>query len=300
MTDFDLFSTALTWRNHGIATIPIRYRDKRPDGFLLANGWEDYKTRLPSDTELATWFAGNLHNIGLIVGWRNLVVIDFDNLEVYARWLLWATRRGGITQHVAERSYQVKTARGMHVYVYLPNPEQNRKLEGIDIKANGGYVLIPPSIHPSGVSYLTTNPGAPIIMVEALSDVIPADLLVTDTEYLPGVAPGIAQQVTIGNDPWSSAEHVPDPSRELVTQVRERHSILDFLQDVESTSANKRWYVAKCPFHDDKNPSFWIDTKRGICGCYGACTPKPLDVINLVARLRGITNREAIFWLSRL
>lgn len=299
--NFDCFSTAMMWKTQGIATIPIRFRDKRPDSRLLPDGdWLEFQTRLPTDTELATWFAGNLHNIGLVVGWRNLVVIDFDNLEVYARWLLWAARRGGITQHVSERSYQVKTARGMHVYVYLPQPEQTRKLPGVDIKAQRGYVLIPPSVHPSGVSYLAINPGSPIIMVEALSDVLPADMLSKDTEYLPGISPGLARQVVTVADPWASAEQALDPSREMVTQVRERHSILDFLNDVECTSQDKRWYRTRCPFHDDKQPSFWIDTKRGICGCYGACTPKPLDVINLVARLRGITNREAILWLSRL
>ena len=297
----DLFETAHFWKNQGVATIPIKYRDKRPDGSLLGGGWEDYKTRLPEDTELQRWFSGNLHNIGLVVGWKNLVVIDFDNLEVYKKWLLWTSRKGGISEYVANHTYQVETARGFHLYVYLPHAEQNRKLPGIDIKSKGGYVLIPPSIHPSGHQYRAVNPDAPIVMVEALSDIIPSDLLTEDTEYLPlvGVS-SLDLAPTNGGDPWQSALNVPDPSRELVIQVREKHSILSLLPGSQPSSTGRRWYLTQCPFHDDKNPSFWIDTQRGICGCYGGCTPKPFDVINLYARLRGITNREAIFYLSRL
>lgn len=297
----DILRIARKWTQLGISVIPIMYRDKRPNGHLLGGGWEEYKTRLPEDTELLKWFSGNLHNIGLIVGWKNLVVIDFDDLPTYSKWLLWTSRKGGITEYAANHTYQVETARGIHLYIYTPHQEQNRKLPGIDIKARGGYVLIPPSIHPSGKQYRAINPNAPIIMVEALSDIIPPDLLTEDTEYLPLV--GVSTQFVAAPaavDPWQSALNVPDPSRELVTQVREKHSILSLLPGSQPSSSGKRWYLTSCPFHDDKNPSFWIDTQRGICGCYGGCTPKPLDVINLYARLRGITNREAIFYLSRL
>jgi hypothetical protein len=38
----------------------------------------------------------------------------------------------------------------------------------------------------------------------------------------------------------------------------------------------------------------WVDTGRQICGCYAGCTPKPLDVIDLYARMQGITTKEAI------
>ena len=43
----------------------------------------------------------------------------------------------------------------------------------------------------------------------------------------------------------------------------------------------------------------WVDTARGICGCYAGCTPKPFDVIDLYARLHGLDNRDAIKQLAR-
>lgn len=300
-----ILSMARKWINMGIAVIPVRYRDKRPSANLLPDGkWEPFKTRLPVDTELQMWFSSSLHNIGLVVGWKNLVVIDFDNMDTYNKWQFWTIRKGGYTQQAAERTYQVQTARGMHIYVYTANREVNRKLDGVDIKAQNGYVLIPPSVHPSGHVYQAVNPASPILSIEALSDILPADLLASgarNTEFSnPGIAAIISSNSINIDDPWARADNPLDSSRDLIQQIRERHNILDWFPDAVKTSRDARWWKAQCPFHEDKNPSFWIDVKRGICGCFGGCTYKPLDVINLYARLYGIDEREAILWLSRL
>lgn len=301
----NLLQTSHYWLQLGIATIPIQFKSKRPLANLLPDGkWEPYKKALPSNTELTKWFSSNLRNIGLIVGWNNLVVIDFDDQSTYNKWLLWISRKGGYVLEVANRTYQVKTARGIHIYVYTKDREVNRKLPGIDIKAQGGYVLIPPSIHPSGVQYEAIDPMAPIMAIDNLSDVLPADMLVNaalDTEYQnDGVAAIVADVArSICSDPWESALRVPDPTRDMIQQVRQRHNILSYLPDARRTSRDGRWWRAACPFHEDKNPSFWVDAQRGICGCFGGCTPKALDVIDLYARLAGLSNREAIFYLSR-
>jgi hypothetical protein len=117
-----------------------------------------------------------------------------------------------------------------------------------------------------------------------------------DTEFQnPGIA-AIMSKInrTRSNDPWESATNRPDPSQDMITQVRQHHHILDYLPDAERTSRDGRWWRAACPFHSDKNPSFWVDALNGICGCFGGCTHKPLDVINLYARLNGINNVDAI------
>jgi len=283
-----------------IAVIPIRYKDKRPAVSMLPDGkWEDYKTRLPTDTELQQWFSTRLRNIGVVVGWNNLVVLDFDNLSVYNKWLLWVARKGGWAQVIADQTYQVRTARGVHVYVYTKERELNRKLPGIDIKAQGGYVLVPPSIHPSGAVYTSVDDRAEILSIGTLSEILPAELLATSAENTefqnPGIGAIVAAKRATGNDPWESAINVPDPTRDMIRQVREHNNLLDWFPDASRTSRDGRWWRAKCPFHADKSPSFWIDVQRGVCGCFSGCTSKPLDVVNLYARLHGCSDREAIF-----
>lgn len=62
------------------------------------------------------------------------------------------------------------------------------------------------------------------------------------------------------------------------------------------------WYIGRCPFHQDpQDPpnkrKFWVNADKGICGCF---VPRcqgdrpPMDVINFWARLRDISNREAL------
>ena len=65
----------------------------------------------------------------------------------------------------------------------------------------------------------------------------------------------------------------------------------------QKKAAGSRMMI-QCPFHDDKTPSFWIDTQRGLCGCH-TCGMKPLDVINLFARLNQVSNQEAIRELGK-
>lgn len=298
-----LFEIAMWWRSAGIAVIPIRYRDKRPDARLLPKNekgeatWEPYQKQLPTEDELKKWFPTSLHNIGIVTGWQNLVVIDFDDLGTYLQWSIWATRAGGYTRRAMEMTYMVQTGRGVHAYFRTKEPEQNRKLKGIDIKARGGYVLGNPSIHPSGAIYEVRQPGIPVY-IEALSDVLPAAYLLKNTELPTSIVSPVKPLPVNSSDPWSTIMNVPDPNKDLIEQIRAAYRIESFFPGAEHTSSNGRWMMAPCPFHDDKHPSFWIDTQRQICACYAGCTPQPLDVINLYGRLHGLSNRDAIFYMA--
>lgn len=292
-----IVQVAKDWILSGQSVIPIKYRDKRPE---IAT-WEPYKSQLPSPKEIIHWFPDKRHNLAIITGVRGLAVIDFDSMDRFIYWQLWATKRGYPADYVAGVTYKVQTARGMHVYIRLPHDERNRSLEGIDVKAKGGYVLAPPSIHPSGVPYKAVNPGAPIVQVEALSDILPAALLARDTELPDAVrVPGaFVNPVKYTNDPWAAAEAQDDAGPDLVGRIRNYFRVEDFFPGAISSSGDRRWMLALCPFHDDRTPSFWLDTQRQICGCYAGCTMKPLDVINLFGRLHGLNNRDAILMMVR-
>src|SRR5438270_154229 len=48
--------------------------------------------------------------------------------------------------------------------------------------------------------------------------------------------------------------------------------------------------VGRCPFHDDKTPSFVVTPKKNLWHCLGACG----SVIDFVMRAEGITFRHAV------
>lgn len=57
------------------------------------------------------------------------------------------------------------------------------------------------------------------------------------------------------------------------------------------------WYVGRCPFHDDHNPSLVVWPTTGTWKCM-TCSPVRDDVIGFVARWRAISTAEALRWLE--
>lgn len=273
------YETAKRWIEAGFPVLPVHFMSKK-----AMVPWEEFQTRLPSHTELTNWFYSSLRNIGLIVG-NGLVVIDFDVQEVFDYWL------PGFLAQYPSGTYMVKTRRGVHVYVHTEQPAKNYHGRILDIKAERGYVLIPPSIHPSGYEYQVLL-DVPVLQVERLEDVLP--------EYFmpaPEVSESVAStRYVTCEDPWEMADNAGEV--DSVQEIRARHSILSLLPDAKPSDRSGRWYVALCPFHDDKTPSFWIDTQRGLCGCH-TCNLRPMDVINLFAKLNKVSNQEAIRILGK-
>lgn len=272
------YETAKRWVDAGFPILPVRFLDKR-----AMVDWKEYQTRLPSDTELAQWFYSSIMNLGLIVD-NGLVVIDFDVMAVFEHWLK------EFEAQYPTGTYMVKTRRGVHVYVHTEVPAKNYHNAMLDIKAERGYVLIPPSVHPSGFEYRVWQ-DKPILRVNQLTDVL-------GEEYMPEVEcveSVVRSQYAQSNDPWEDAFAASETRS--VQEIRARVSILDLIE-AESSDPSGRWFVASCPFHEDANPSFWIDLQRGMCGCR-KCNVKEMDVLNLFSRLNGVSNSEAIRELSR-
>lgn len=290
-----ILQQAQHWLSLGIATIPIRHRDKRP----ALPAWRKYQTTLPTDGELRAWFNGRLRNLGVVAGWAGLTVLDFDSPALYHLWYTWATLQGGVAATVAECTYRVLTARGVHVYVGVddrPRCTRHDVLQ-VDVKGRGGYVLAPPSMHPSGAQYTCLDAAAPIVRVGTLAEVLPLPTPTSPPRILSEKTTEITESYRC--DPWEAAAApvFGNGSGDLVGEIKSAISILELLPAV---GGRGRWRMARCPFHDDGNPSMWIDTERGLCGCYAGCTPKPLDVINLHARLHNLENGEAVRGLAEL
>jgi hypothetical protein len=95
------------------------------------------------------WGAHPAANIGLATG-RGLDVLDVDGPEGERSLTDLVARRWPLPSTV-----EVKTARGRHVYFLAGGWPCSASRLGpkLDTRGRGGYVVLPPSIHPDGTAY---------------------------------------------------------------------------------------------------------------------------------------------------
>lgn len=124
--------------------IPISTKDKKP----LCK-WKEYQTRFPTDTELHDWFDNQNakeRGLALVTGkLSQIVVIDIDDKtgnDYGYESTIWAKSGGG----------------GLHFFYKWNDKkpiENMAKVNGepVDVRGEGGYIIIAPSGHPSGGVY---------------------------------------------------------------------------------------------------------------------------------------------------
>jgi hypothetical protein len=132
--------TALNFAQRGIPTFPLK--GKEP---LTRHGFKDATT---DPRRVYLW--GNRYpgaNIGIPTGSiSGIVVVDLDE-ETPEAMEIWNS---------LPETVEAQTGRGLHRYYSIPKGARvrSRKLApGLDLKADRGYVVVPPSVHPSGVQY---------------------------------------------------------------------------------------------------------------------------------------------------
>ena len=276
-----LTATAEHWLNDGIACIPVAYRDKRP----AVASWREFQTRLPTLAEIRQWFQSRLTNMAIVNGWRGLVVLDFDQRPAYELWRDWSREAAPR----ARFSYTVETSRGVHVYLFIDEPVQTARAGTIDVKAAGGYVLAPPSIHPSGRPYRLLS-DAPILRVDRLACVLPSGLLALAQPVNPPRPP----RPLPADDPWAAALNPAAPGGDgAIAAIKARHNVLELFPDAHRRGQRT---VARCPLHDDRNPSVSISEDGQHARCWAGCMNG--DVIDWYAALHRLTLIEAIQELS--
>ena len=67
------------YKDNGLSFFPI------PHGRMeSAIAWKPYQERQPNDQEIKAWFGnGSQHNIAVVTGFNNLLVLDFDSVEKF-------------------------------------------------------------------------------------------------------------------------------------------------------------------------------------------------------------------------
>lgn len=142
-------------KEFGWSVIPITHKDKKPKaGFLPKDGagrpsWTKYQAEVPNESDLLKWFGnGSASNVGVVTGKvSGIIVVDADSKEAAEN-----LERKGLP-----RTPTVVTGKGKHYYFRYPHgfdaANKVRIMDGVDIRAEGGYVVAPPSIHSSGRTY---------------------------------------------------------------------------------------------------------------------------------------------------
>lgn len=143
---------ARIYLQHGLSIIPLAPLSKIPiEGFDVM----EYRSRLATEEEIQGWWGNDPNmNIGIVTGnLSGIVVIDLDKYdEKYSE---------EITKEYFGENLEcprVESPNGGQ-HLYFKNPEDAnltigaRKLPGIDLRGEGGYIVAPPSMGTNGKKY---------------------------------------------------------------------------------------------------------------------------------------------------
>lgn len=140
---------ALEYLARGWSVFPIVAGDKKP---RLAK-WAEFQKRAPTLEEVTRWWT--LHptdGIALATGpVSGVVVIDVDGGKC-----------PNVDTDLISRTGR-ESGNGRHLFCKWQKGIRNRTnlIEGVDIRGEGGYVILPPSLHASGRTYAWISEGKP-------------------------------------------------------------------------------------------------------------------------------------------
>ncbi len=251
---------------------PLRPRAKTP---ATRNGLKD-ATRDPN--RIAEWWATMPKaNIGIACGASGIAVLDIDTKAgADPRAILAKFDRAAApvigTGLAPERSDRYPRTlpgrRGVQVYFRATMPSAARlTIAGCEIKAVGGYVVAPPSLHPSGVEYVGELP--------------PVDELPAAPDWLRGL--------TRRREPQPGAR-VPtgrqaEPGRVLAGLAR-------VVQEAQQGQRNHCLFWAACRLRE-RIDAGELDYAAGRSALHDAALAAGLDDHEIVATLRSALDTRA-------
>jgi hypothetical protein len=213
----------LDYAKRGWHVFPLKPRDKRP---LTPNGFHDATDQV--DEVVRWWQQFPQANIGLAPGASELVVFDLDSPA--------AEEVAGALGLLKVKTLTACTGRsefeGRHLYFKHPGghignlrlgfqdgrvTQVSGRTPGLEVKADAGYVVAPPSIHPTGKQYAFVNPALepaalPASAISCLRALTNQDA-VRATEAALSARQGVAAEAIADPEPppMSRGGGAPDP-----------------------------------------------------------------------------------------
>jgi hypothetical protein len=153
---------ALDYAARGFAVFPLLEKRKEP---ATSRGFKDATT---NPATIRRWWGGiHNYNIGIATGLASGVwVFDVDgSIGAFALAELEA-KHGPLSKTLCST-----TSAGTHFWFRATGPLQkseDRVGPKLDVRADGGYAVVPPSVHPDGPVYRWTNDRPPAVAPEWL------------------------------------------------------------------------------------------------------------------------------------
>lgn len=274
----ELIAAAVVWLHEGVSTVPAQPMSK-----AVRLRWREYERKRPDLQTIRRWFASGVNNLAVVCGSGGLLVLDFDDLAKYRSWREKAGSLAG--------TYTETSGRGVHLF-YLVDHPVTKVFEECESLGLGHLCNVAPSIHPQGSIYKPVgDPCTPLIQTTTaeLFSLLSEKKSSISARWSRWEAAGITQPAV-----FAKAGKV-----DVIGKIKAAIPLLSYaatLTDLKLSGEPGRWFVGKCPFHEDENPSFWVDAKRGVWRCFSpSCKgSRGGDLLNLYALRNNITVHDAI------
>jgi hypothetical protein len=230
----ELLAAALDYAARGWPVLPLVPRGKVP---LTRHGLKDATTD-PAQIQ-QWWRRWPSANVGVVTGPPSgLLVVDLDGEDGLTSWARLEVKHGPVVT-----LEQATGSGGAHLLLRYPEGLElgnsaGRLGEGVDTRGRGGYIVAPPSVHPSGRVYAWTASG---------QEIAPAPRWLLALLQPPP------------HHPSPPAVRQPGDDRR---QLARFHGLLDVMAAARPRQRNDKLYWCACRLHEllaEGAPSVWIE-----------------------------------------
>lgn len=277
---------ARAYVEQGLCLIPIPHGKKGP----TSEGWNRPENCVTDPDVAARTWTGEPRNMGVLLGASRLATIDVDNVELtrvalaavgidYDDLMVGTLRIiGNPANAKALFRLPLDSELSMRKLVFPPQTAAGKAITVFELRTGPVQDVLPPSVHPSGRIYEWNRPwwnngGIPEI----------GDTLLSLWQRWDELHPRL-----LAACPWAKEPSVTSTGRSMAREysrtadvesswstirceLRARIPLEGMLEEIGAVRRGNKYL---CPFHNEKNPSFWIfDGGEGYtlwCDAHGA------------------------------
>lgn len=164
---------ARMYRAAGFQIVPAYYPGERPQWKRpCLDDWKGHQNELVPEFTFARWYGetgtyARRRNMGIVTGRAsgNVFVIDLDTHRNASAQGWWASVLEAHNNGLPLETVEQRTGGGGRQILFRAPPEwtapTNKTALGVDIRGQGGFAMLPPSRHDSGLDYQWLPPRAP-------------------------------------------------------------------------------------------------------------------------------------------